>query len=193
MLLQSQAELHASNSDMRASVDAEHNRLLRLVSEQAASLAEKERQLEVSRPDCMVHAASQMHLPMQRCQRRRSNLQFMSGHGTGCAIQCFTVYPWLERHHSQLTMAFVAMCVLVYRLCALRWVQHLQLAVPTLKAGSGLSVRQRGGWQSNRYMTDTASHMPHVACMLNNCQGVDMLTSCTPGGHVSVPLPVAAD
>jgi hypothetical protein len=47
MSLQSQAELHASRSDMRASVDAEHNRLLRLVSEQAASLAEKERQLEV--------------------------------------------------------------------------------------------------------------------------------------------------
>jgi hypothetical protein len=48
VLLQSQAELHASRSGMRASVDAEHNRLLRLVSEQAASLAEKERQLEVS-------------------------------------------------------------------------------------------------------------------------------------------------
>jgi hypothetical protein len=57
MSLQSQAELHASRSDMRASVDAEHNRLLRLVSEQAASLAEKERQLEVRH--CQLHAASQ--------------------------------------------------------------------------------------------------------------------------------------
>lgn len=47
-MLQSQAELRASHSGMRASVDAEHNRLLQLVSEQAASLAEKERQLEVS-------------------------------------------------------------------------------------------------------------------------------------------------
>jgi hypothetical protein len=52
VLLQSQAELHASRSDMRASVDAEHNRLLQLVSEQAASLAEKERQLEVSAQEC---------------------------------------------------------------------------------------------------------------------------------------------
>jgi hypothetical protein len=62
VLLQSQAELHASRSDMRASVDAEHNRLLQLVSEQAASLAEKERQLEVR-----AHGLRMQYCKLKNC------------------------------------------------------------------------------------------------------------------------------
>jgi hypothetical protein len=53
VLLQHAAELEASHSQLRASVDAEQQRLLGLVSTQATALADKERQLEVrTSPGC---------------------------------------------------------------------------------------------------------------------------------------------
>jgi hypothetical protein len=44
---QRQAQLELSASGLRSSTDAERTRLLALVSQQAAALSDKERQLEV--------------------------------------------------------------------------------------------------------------------------------------------------
>lgn len=51
-VLQRAAELDERRNSVRASVEAEHNRLLDVVAAQQAALADKEKQLEV----CVAHA-----------------------------------------------------------------------------------------------------------------------------------------
>lgn len=56
-VLQRQAELQSARSNASASAEAEQSRLLGLVSAQAAALADKERQLEVSKQAGSTHTS----------------------------------------------------------------------------------------------------------------------------------------